>query len=209
LQLSPLACFPTSWHIQLLVPLEIDLPRNSSTHSSTFFHRNTFQCESFLPFLSPSNPNIDICLKVSLSIIHHTTYQSTSYFSEPSVNSGLTDKYNTTTTSTMCMITTSHPCPEPDVDELVHRLRNTRKIVQCNVTHMGDDRPSSCAGEVLVQHHNLGQSDLCSWCSMTAKLKYAGLSGGNQRKRKARDTTGNEEDLLGEDDSQHKRAKVG
>lgn len=74
-------------------------------------------------------------------------------------------------------VTTSYPCPNPDTEELLHRRHNPRNVSSLRCSHSTGGRPSSCAGRVQVQPHHLGHFESCSWCSMTAKLKYAEAKG--------------------------------
>ena len=104
----------------------------------------------------------------------------------------------------MCIITTSYPCPEANTGELLHRLNNTSKVVPCDVVSSPDNRPSSCAGNIQVKHHHLGQSDPCSSCSLAAKVAYAEMGDRAERKRKIETAAVDEE---GENDKEEVAAK--
>ena len=98
----------------------------------------------------------------------------------------------------MCIVTTSYPCPEGDLAELLQRISNTRKIVPCDTVSSLDGRRSSCAGGIKVQHHRLGESEFCSSCSLAAKAAYSETREGREKKRKAEGALvdeGNEQDV--------------
>ena len=109
----------------------------------------------------------------------------------------------------MCIITTSYPCPEGNLAELLQRINNTRKIVPCDTVSSPDGRPLSCVGEMKVQHHLLGESKSCPSCSLAAKAAYAEMREEPEKKRKAGCAVVDEEGKNGEEERMAKKAKVG